>query len=298
MREPRPGRIDNWLEWQDLHPDIPQERGGRLDMQRVRLGNPRDRRPVWPDDALDRLARVENEQVRRMVASDSGSYDVSMDKPNAALHDLSLSPECLAQLLHDSSADVRSEAMRNSGPAAVKVAADPHTPLEALIRYARSRASTVRCSVAANPATPGPVLANLAKDPDVAVLRAVAGNQATPGEALTVLAEDFEDGLEDRDEKLVLELLGNPSSPAALLERETARKSDSWREHERGLRLARNPSSPDAALSQLAFSRWTDVREAVAGHPNTPRETLEVLALDEHSRVRRAATSRGITGIE
>jgi len=298
MREPRPGKIKNWLKRQDLHPDIPQERGGRLDMQRVRLGNPRDRRPSWPDDALDRLARVENEQVRRMVASYSGSYDASMGKPNAALHDLSLSSECLAQLLHDSNADVRSEAMRNSGPAAVKVAADPDTPLEALIRYARSRASTVRCSVAANPATPRPVLANLARDPDVAVRRAVAGNQATPGDALTVLGEDHDGDQEDRDKELVLELLGNPSSPAALLEREITRISYPFMWVERERRLARNPGSPEAVLSQLAFSKWADVREAVAGHPNTPRETLEVLALDEHGSVRRAATSRGITGIE
>ena len=289
-RQEPPEKIENWLEWQEtISPAIPQKygwMGSGPDMEQLRLGKPWDREAPWPkDDALDRLSRVENERIRATVASYSGSYSARMGESSfAASFDLRLSAETLTLLLQDSSTLVRESGLKNTGPAAVTVAADPDAPRDALLGYARSKATAVRRAVAANPATPGPVLANLARDSDLDVRCAVARNQATPIEALTVLSEDH-------DDDLVLALVGNPNSPAAFLERQAARKAD-FGEHERHRRLARNPGSPASVLSKIAYSKWVEVREAVAQNPRTSPETLEILSFDEDGRVRKAATRR------
>lgn len=289
-RQEPPEKIENWLEWQEtIPPAIPQKyglMGSGPDMEHLRLGKPWDREAPWPrDDALDRLSRVGNERIRAAVAAYSGSYSARMGESSfAASFDLRLGPETLTRLLQDSSTLVRESSLKNTGPAAIAVAAGSNAPSEALVGYARSKAPAVRRAVATNPATPGPVLANLARDSDLEVRVAVAGNQATPTEALVVLSED-------RDEDLVLALLSNPNTPAEFLEAQATRKTD-FGEYERHRRLAGNPSSPAVVLAKIAYSKWVDVRQAVAANVHTPPETIEILSFDEDPRVRQAVKRR------
>jgi hypothetical protein len=50
--------------------------------------------------------------------------------------------------------------------------------------------------------------------------------------------------------------------------------------------LAKNPNTPPETLTILARDEDSDVRRGVANNPNTPPETLTILARDENSDVR------------
>jgi hypothetical protein len=50
--------------------------------------------------------------------------------------------------------------------------------------------------------------------------------------------------------------------------------------------LAKNPNTPVETLKVLATDKDAGVRYCVAGNPNTPIETLKVLATDEYYNVR------------
>lgn len=52
------------------------------------------------------------------------------------------------------------------------------------------------------------------------------------------------------------------------------------------LELARNPNTPKETLSLLATDEDYDVRWRVAQNPNTPQESLSLLATDENYGVR------------
>ncbi len=52
------------------------------------------------------------------------------------------------------------------------------------------------------------------------------------------------------------------------------------------IELAKNPNTPTETLKVLATDKDSSVRRAVARHPNIPAETLKVLATDEDYYVR------------
>jgi len=55
---------------------------------------------------------------------------------------------------------------------------------------------------------------------------------------------------------------------------------------EKRIKLAKDPNTPIETLNVLATDESYDVRDEVAKHPNTPLETLEVLATDKDWIVR------------
>ena len=52
------------------------------------------------------------------------------------------------------------------------------------------------------------------------------------------------------------------------------------------IKQARNPNTPPETLQVLATDKYYGVRCGVAQNPNTPQESLQVLATDENSYVR------------
>lgn len=270
---------NNWLARMESVPDgVPQiidkPDWGQLNIGRAVAGG------QWFLEAekLELMAKSGSIAVRAAVASYSGPHE---SRSFLGAH---LTTKVLALLLRDQESTVRERALRNTGAAAVSLAASSVAPAEALLHYAHSSNPDLRRAVAANPLTPGPILANIVRDREVSVRAAVAANIATPLEALLVLAGD-------QSEEVLLGLLDNENVPQAILEQQAERPADLG-EYERHKRLARNASSPASILARIAYSRWVDIRGLVAGNPNTSVDTLEILALDEHPGVRAAVESR------
>jgi hypothetical protein len=59
---------------------------------------------------------------------------------------------------------------------------------------------------------------------------------------------------------------------------------------EQKLNSAQNPNTPLETLKLLATDEYSYVRGCVAQNPNTPLETLQLLATDENSYVRQCVT--------
>ncbi|MFX1822053.1 hypothetical protein PV768_19925 [Pseudarthrobacter sp. CC4] len=270
---------NNWLVRMESVPDGVPELLGKPNWNELHI----DRIPVgwfgWSvgDEELELLANSGSSAVRAAVASYPGPHESRCSSAR-------LTPKVLALLLRDEDSTVRERALGNTGTAAVSLAASSEAPAEALVHYARSRNPDLRRAVAANPLTPGRILANLVRDTEDSVRAAVAANLASPGEALVVLAGD-------QSEEVLLGLLANENTPQAILEQLAIRPAD-YGEAERHRRLAINASSPAHVLARIAYSWSGEIRELVAGNPNTAVGTLEILAFDENPRVRAAAERR------
>ena len=277
-RDKREDFVDNWLNRMEAVPDGVPEILGEPDWKRLYVGRfPAGGRWFVGDEGLELLAKSGSIAVRAAVASYNG--------PHESRHSwVRLTPKVLALLVRDQDSTVRERALRNTGAAAVSLAASSEAPAEALAHYARSSNPDLRRAVAANPLTSGPILANIVRDTEDSVRAAVAANLATPGEALVVLAGD-------QSEEVLLGLLANENTPQAILEQLANRPAD-YGEHERHKRLARNTSSPAHILARIAYSWSGEIRELVAMNPNTAVDTLAILAFDEHPRVRAAAERR------
>lgn len=277
--EQRENFENNWLARMESVPDGVPELLGKPSWNELSIG----RIPVgwfwWlvGDEELEPLAKSGSIAVRAAVASYSGPHE----SRSRSAH---LTPKVLALLLRDEDSTVRERALRNTGAAAVSLAASSEAPAEALVHYARSSNPDLRRAVAANPLTPGPILANIVRDTEVSVRAGVAANLATPGEALIVLAGD-------QSEEVLLGLLSNENIPQAILEQQANRPADYWKD-ERHRRLASNASSPAHILARIAYSWSSEIRELVAMNPNTAVDTLEILAFDEHPHVRAAVEGR------
>ncbi|UOD83479.1 hypothetical protein [Paenarthrobacter ureafaciens] len=270
---------NNWLARMESVPDGVPELLGKPDWNRLSIG----RIPVgwfgWSvgDEELELLAKSESIAVRAAVASYLGPHESRHSR-------VRLTPEVIALLVRDKDSTVRERALRNTSAAAVSLAASSEAPAEALVHYARSSNPDLRRAIAANPLTPGPILANIVRDTEDSVRAAIAANPATPGEALVVLAGD-------QSEEVLLGLLANANTPQTILEQQANRPAD-YGEAQRHRTLAINASSPAHILAKIAYSRSGEIRELVARNPNTAMDTLEILAFDEHPRVRAAAKHR------
>lgn len=277
-REERDDFVRNWLARMESVPDGIPQMFDKPDWDVLTVGRfPAGGQWFLTDEKLELLAKSGSAAVRAAVGCYSGSHDSRF----LGAH---LATKVLALLLRDQDSTVREAALRNTGSVAVSLAASSEAPAEALVHYARSSNPLLRRAVAANPLTPGPILANIVRDTDDSVRAAVAANIATPSGALLVLAGD-------QSEEVLLGLLDNENVPRAILEQQANRPSD-YREDERHKRLARNASSPAHILARIAYSWSSAIRELVAKNPNTAVETLEILALDEHPRVRAAVEPR------
>lgn len=269
---------NNWLARMESVPDGIPQMFDKPNWNHLSIGRlPAGGKWFLTDEKLELLAKSGSIAVRAAVASYSGSHESHF----LGAH---MTTKVLALLLRDQNSTVRERALRNTDAAAVSLAASSEAPAEALAHYAHSSHPDLRRAVAANPLTPGPILANIVRDTEVSVRAAVAANIATPGEALVVLAGD-------QSEEVLLGLLDNENVPQAILEQQASRPTDYW-EDERHKRLARNASSPAHILARIAYSRSSAIRELVARNPNTSVDTLEILALDEHPRVRAAVEPR------
>lgn len=269
---------NNWLARMESVPDGVPELLGKPDWNILSIGRfPAGGRWSVGDEGLELLAKSESIAVRAAVASYLGPHESSHGR-------VRLTPEVIALLVRDKDSTVRERALRNTGAAAVSLAASSEAPAEALVHYARSSNPDLRRAVAANPLTPGPILANLVRDTEDSVRAAIAANLATPGEALVVLAGD-------QSEEVLLGLLANANTPQTILEQQANRPAD-YGEAQRHRTLAINASSPAHILAKIAYSWSGEIRELVARNPNTAMDTLEILAFDEHPRVRAAAERR------
>lgn len=205
--------------------------------------------PDIPMEILVRFARSESSDVRHGVAKNP--------KSSSAL---------LANLARDVRNDVRQS-----------VAIHPHTTADTLAYLASDSEPVVRQTVARNSTTAPAVLRNLASDPVGDVRQAVAANPHTPTDTLMLLGSD-------PDTSVGISLTQNPNIQAdilaALIRKHNSPKLSpfahmfaSWR-----------PRGIDKSVLETADQYYSDlwwvqgVRQAVATHPRTPIETLELLA--------------------
>ncbi len=158
------------------------------------------------------------------------------------------------------------------------VANNTNTPPETLARLAEDEDPDVRKFVSSNPKTPIEVLARLPNDKYAYVLINLAWNPNTPSEALTRIAKE-----ERVPNYLVSELreaiAHNHNTSSEILVRLVNDRAFSVREM-----LALNPNTPVDSLEILA--RELRIREILAVHPSTPKEFLARLVDDEAPSVR------------
>lgn len=231
---------------------------------------------VREQEVLEELSRHRSEDVRAAVASSPFAW-----------------PELLERLSHDGSGAVkRAVAMHRSAPPKTLggLALDPNyqqlvagnlsADAGTLEYLAHTRNEVVRELVAQHPLTPVDVLCDLAADPDAGVRAAVAGNPNTPAQFLSLLAGDHEDQ--------VLEMLANnPLTPDDALYEVMARGSN-----DALYALLARPKLPGELLGRLTRAVLQQHKpplgllQALAEHPCTPGEALEVLArLDEDTGI-------------
>lgn len=144
-----------------------------------------------------------------------------------------------------------------------------------LADIARSEIAMNRRTVAENPHTPAATLNQLSMDEDVKVRRAVAGNTTTPPPVLDRLAGDPDLAPSIGETKVAWLVANNPNTTSATLA-QLATNSDTMVRSAVG----RHPNTSPATLEQLATPpperAWidSDVRQAIAGNPNTPSHIL------------------------
>ena len=195
-------------------------------------------------DVLATLAKDESEYIRQRVAEHS----------NAA-------PETLASLAKDETESVRETVANNRNT-------DPVT----LATLAKDEKEYVKAAVAGNPNTSPEILAALAKEQGEAsyIIRVtVAANRNTPPGALDALAQDEHDAIRRT-------VARNKTAPAEVLALLAEDPDDYIRQS-----VAKHPSTPKDALDRLFKygPASANVREALAGNPNTPPETLREVAM-------------------
>ena len=271
---------------------------------------------------LETLARDKKWEFRKAVASNPHTpvsllHQLAMDEDLMVRAAVASNPHTPASLLHRLAVDNYSTVRR-------EVAKNPNTPtnlLEQLTRdkhnlvcrdaaksltitanhlelLAHDRDSKVREHVAQNPNTPDYLLELLAKDKAVDVRCSVAQNSNTSKKLLKQL-------LSDRAWKVCLVAMGtylrqNPEAFPALLEYQLTKQPqtlnlgwdncfiDSTTSLIR-LFMLLHPQVSGKALAENSRSlAWLE-RYAIAQHPNTPPDTLHILAKDSNRIVRAAA---------
>jgi hypothetical protein len=188
-------------------------------------------------------------------------------------------------------------------------AANPNTPASALELLGKDRDSKVCENVASNPNTPVSILEHLMIKKNPGVRQIIASNPNIPASILDLLVKDNDSGVRQN-------LALNPSTPVSILEQLLSDGDSGVRQVSIAPYLAKKPEGLPLVLEHYSkdykpsFNRillllhpeipaqflaenvrssvWID-RYAVAQHPNTPLNQVEVLARDSNRIVRAAA---------
>jgi hypothetical protein len=155
----------------------------------------------------------------------------------------------------------------------VKVAQDPDTPPDELLRLSQHFYKDIHQAVAANPSTPPTALARLAATTDIDVACTVARNLATPEESLLHLAKSA-------SWEVQRHLVRNPNVTQKLLNQFADLKDYSLL-----LRFAENPRlKPDliSHLLDLDSPMKLHLRCCIARNPATPLAVLRRLVSENH----------------
>lgn len=148
---------------------------------------------------------------------------------------------------------------------------NPHTPVDVLRLFARSRDAEIRQAVAAHLQTPIDILQALAWDDCRFVREAADWHLQMRAEALRILTQHGQDSVRGaatthvRMPVAVLQTLVLSRDPDAAVRRY----------------VAENLQMPSEILQSLALDEEEEVRRMVARNPQTPVEALRVLARDE-----------------
>ena len=232
--------------------------------------------PLAAPDALDRLARSNDEAVLYAVASHPNTsaemlHRIGTDPSNpeaarlAVAQNLQTSPALLLTLAQDRSDDVRSVA-----------ASHPAMPAQVLAHLAVDPWLYVRAAVALHPSTPEQVLTYAVYHDYPFVQHHAAANPSLPTAALEIL-------LDDSSRRRRAEAVLHPNTSVEMvLPLATDRSLEVRR------RVAHKPGIPAEVLNQLARDPRPGVRAAVVWNANTTKQALDALATDEDALVRSA----------
>lgn len=252
--------------------------------------------PNTTDEVLAALAGDPSDDIRRRVASHPSS-----------------SPDTLGRLAADPDPAVR-----------VAVAAHRRTPPGTLHRLAATPtddpdADTIWAAVAANAAVDAAVLHRLAAKPSDAVRVAVACHPRTAEPTLTWLAGDTNVHVRiaatrhpnatlaakivaaATDPALYRDIVNSDACPPEMLTVDGVRSFAVYARDCRNIgvalvAVARHPDTPADTLTLLAGDDRYNIRAAVAAHANTPLDVLSRLADDTDSRVRSAVIANPNSG--
>lgn len=196
------------------------------------------RNPRTGVDTLDKLAADKDPDVRQSVASNPGTRPSTLNQMSKS------DGFTMAQVAKNPSAPADTVARLFSDTSTgnqtrALAASNPSIPKPLLDDAVRDEDSWVRQHAAKNPALSSSQIAQLASDKDRKVRRALAENKRTT-EQLEILSNDNDDFIRSS--------------------------------------VARNPATNAELLTRLADDTFHAVRNAVAEHPNTPRNVLEMIA--------------------
>jgi len=131
-----------------------------------------------------------------------------------------------------------------------------------LKELAESKDLQIKNSVAGNPNTPSDVLKELAKDERLALRRIVAGNPNTPSDVLKELAKE-------KDSQWPSEIFYDFADPKVESILDSLTNGQQVRQT-----VAGNPNTPKETLIELSKEKDQGMKIELAGNPNTPKEIL------------------------
>lgn len=263
--------------------------------------------PSTPVHILSMLATDNNVEVRYELAKNPNTpikvlAQLATDYKAWVRYDVGKNTNATANILSQLATDNDAGVRRN-------VASNPSTPIEILSKLATDNNHGVRYSIASNPNTPVEILAQLATDRYASVRQYIASNPNTPVEILAQLATD-------QDASVCQYIAANPHTPMSILQQLLSHDNERVLKFAVARYLAHNPDKlsvvlqhypkdsqpgysrvvilfhPDVTTNLLVENRRSDAwleRYAIAQHPNTPPDTLEILAKDANCIVRAAA---------
>jgi|2_EtaG_2_1085320.scaffolds.fasta_scaffold00173_8 hypothetical protein len=244
-----------------------------------------------PPEVLIKLASDEDAIVRKAVARNHAAppealAKLAMDERQMTIADVAENPaataEILAQLARHPNEIVRQ-----------KVAANPSTTPEILSKFSLKDEDMVLKSVIDNQKTPPEFLAKfISPETDSYLKKAVAVNPRATPEVLEVLASDEDPYVREA-------VASNPSASAEMLSRLVF--DDEWRVSNSVLGNLNTPSDALAKIAkQIGIQNSTDRRLIqIADHPNTPPETLAILAWNhDYPRVQKSIGNNPNTPVE
>lgn len=222
-----------------------------------------------PVEVLERLASSNNSRrIRHAISSNPSTpleFLAKIGLTAVASHP-GTSVETLVQLAHHRNWQVR-----------VAVARNPSSPAELLTTLAASSSWQVCAVVATNPNTPTETLVQLATEPDLEIPKALLTHPHLPEPVIAALASS-------RFLSIRSGVVTHASVTSKVLIRST--------HPEQRLLGMLHPDCPVGYLVRNARRDDWRIRFAIAIHPNTPPNTLKILARDGDRRVQTAAARR------